>query len=75
LLSHLKREAGIDKEVEFLDMSKARKIEIENPSTASLYQSKIRGFEHAEQLQDFIVREEDASYEVESLNNLDLLII
>ena len=39
-----RRFLGIDKEIEFLKISKNRKVEIENEQTAELYRDKIRGF-------------------------------
>jgi hypothetical protein len=39
-----RRFLGIDQETDFLEISKKRKIEIENPKIASLYKEKISGF-------------------------------
>jgi site-specific DNA-methyltransferase (adenine-specific) len=39
-----RRFLGIDNEIEFLKISKNRKVEIENEQTAELYRDKIRGF-------------------------------
>jgi site-specific DNA-methyltransferase (adenine-specific) len=39
-----RRFMGIDKELEFLEISKNRRIEIENPSVADNYKRKISGF-------------------------------
>jgi site-specific DNA-methyltransferase (adenine-specific) len=39
-----RRFLGIDQEKDFLEISKKRKLEIENPKTATLYKEKINGF-------------------------------
>jgi site-specific DNA-methyltransferase (adenine-specific) len=39
-----RRFLGIDQEKDFLEISKKRKLEIENPKTAALYKEKISGF-------------------------------
>ena len=57
-----RRFLGIDLEAEYLEISKNRKIEIENPKTASLYKSKIKGFEKKKQLEVFIAEEPKAEY-------------
>ena len=37
---------GIDTEAKFLDLSRQRKIEIENPSTQKKFRERINGFEN-----------------------------
>lgn len=37
-----RRYLGIDKEAEYMELSKARRLEIEHPSTFALYRSKIK---------------------------------
>lgn len=53
---------GIDKEKEYLEISKARKIEMEDTLNAEKYRSKISGFNNGEQLNSFLVRESGAEY-------------
>ena len=53
-----RRYVGIDTEVEYLDMAIARKKEIENPATADLYRSKIRGFRNSKELMNFLISED-----------------
>ncbi|MDX8393557.1 MAG: site-specific DNA-methyltransferase [Mariprofundales bacterium] len=53
---------GIDKEEEFLQISKARKLEIEHEEIASEYRSKIKGFQHANELDLFLSREPQSIY-------------
>jgi len=61
---------GIDKEKEYLDISKARKIEIENYLVAEKYKSKINGFNDKEQLTLFLMKEPDAEYIVENIKGI-----
>jgi len=65
-----RRYLGIDKEKEYLEISKARKIEIENPATALLYKSKIRGFHDKDQLQQFLINEPEPEYLIPDLDNV-----
>lgn len=44
-------------EAEFLEISKNRKLEIENPKIAELYKQKLRGFEDKKQLQFYLAEE------------------
>ena len=53
---------GIDIENEFLDISKCRKLEIQNPKLANEYKKKIRGFSTDKQLSLFIAQEPKADY-------------
>ncbi len=48
---------GIDKEKEYLEISKARKIEIEDFILAEKYRSKLNGFTCKDQLKSFLVKE------------------
>ncbi len=57
-----RRFLGIDLEIEFLEISKNRKIEIENPKTNALYKSKIQGFQEKKQLEMFIANEPKVDY-------------
>ncbi|MDL2262861.1 site-specific DNA-methyltransferase, partial [Bacteroidales bacterium OttesenSCG-928-I21] len=52
-----RRFLGIDKEDKFLQISKNRKIEIENPNIAGSYKQKLGGFENKKQLELFLVQE------------------
>lgn len=60
-----RRFLGIDKEEEFLKMSIARKEEIENHDIAATYKKKIRGFNHAEELELFLFNEPAEPYSSE----------
>ncbi|MDR1985187.1 MAG: site-specific DNA-methyltransferase [Prevotellaceae bacterium] len=46
---------GIDKEIEFLEISKQRKKEIENPQIFNEYKQKIDGFKYKTQLSEFLL--------------------
>ena len=59
-----RRFVGIETEVEYLDISIARKKEIENSETADLYRSKIRGFPNKSDLAKYLVEEPQAEYEI-----------
>jgi site-specific DNA-methyltransferase (adenine-specific) len=52
----------MDKETEFLNLSKKRKQEIENPQTYSAYRKKLVGFLDNKQLDLFLVNEPDILY-------------
>jgi site-specific DNA-methyltransferase (adenine-specific) len=52
-----RRFLGIDKEAEFLEISKCRKIEIENKETAELYKKKISGFNTTKEFSNFLAKE------------------
>ena len=53
---------GIDKELEFLEISKARKQEIEHLDIAQNYKSKIQGFNNTNELDSFLMKEPQAEY-------------
>ncbi len=57
-----RRFLGIDLEEEYLEMSKSRKLEIENPEISRLYKSKIRGFQSPRQLGLFMANEQQPEY-------------
>jgi site-specific DNA-methyltransferase (adenine-specific) len=57
-----RRFLGIDKEADFLEISKNRKLEIENPKTALQYQEKIGGFNHKNELSLFLAEEPIVNY-------------
>lgn len=52
-----RRYLGIDMETEFLEISKNRKLEIENEQITSQYKQKINGFETKKQLQLYLKEE------------------
>ncbi len=56
-----RRFLGIDLEQKYLEISKNRKLEIENPETSALYKSKIKGF-NEQQLEIFIAEEPKTEY-------------
>src|SRR5574344_2047610 len=58
---------GIDKEEEFLIISRKRKLEIENPQIFGTYRKKLGGFEDKNQLELFLAKEPEIEYE-RSLN-------
>ena len=60
-----RRYLGIDLETDFLEISKNRKLEIENPKTAKLYQSKIQGFASPKQLDLYLASEPEIFYKQE----------
>ncbi len=60
-----RRYLGIDMETEFLEMSKKRKLEIENPEKAALYKQKISGFNNKNELNSFLVQEPQEPYSIE----------
>jgi len=65
-----RRYLGIEQEEEYLEISKARKLEIENPATAQLYKSKIRGFSDKNQLVNMLAQEPEAGYDISSLDGV-----
>lgn len=60
-----RRFLGIDKEAEFLAISKKRKAEIENPRTAALIRQKIGGFNDKKELELFLFEEPKEEYKAE----------
>ena len=58
-----RRFLGIDREEEFLTISKNRKLEIENPQIFGTYKKKIGGFEDKNQLEMFLVSEPIVEYD------------
>lgn len=63
-----RRFLGIDQEDEFLEISKNRKLEIENPLTAASYRQKIGGFNNKKELGLFLLDEPN----VDNKTELDL---
>lgn len=60
-----RRFLGIDQEESFLEISKNRKIEIENPKTAATYKQKIGGFNNNNELDLFLLSEPAIAYSSE----------
>lgn len=60
-----RRFLGIDKEEEFLEISKNRKLEIENRRTAEIYRQKLGGFNTKKELELFLLSDPLAEYETE----------
>lgn len=60
-----RRYLGIDKEMDFLEISRNRKIEIENPKTAELYRKKIGVFEDENRQSSLILKEPKTEYGTE----------
>jgi len=52
-----RRYLGIDQETEFLEISKNRKLEIENEETAELYRNKISGFNTQKEFVNYLKSE------------------
>ncbi len=57
-----RRFLGIDLEKEYLEISKCRKLEIEDKKTANEYKKKIKGFKTDKQLKLFIANEPEQVY-------------
>jgi site-specific DNA-methyltransferase (adenine-specific) len=52
-------------ETEFLEISKNRKLEIENPTIAATYKQKINGFNDKKELSLFLANEPNEDYSPE----------
>lgn len=57
-----RRFLGIDKEEEFLNISKNRKLKIENPQISGTYRKKLGGFVVQNQLELFLANEPEIEY-------------
>lgn len=57
-----RRYLGIDLEEEFLEISKNRKLEIENLKTFFAYKEKIQGFTDKKQLENYLISEPEEMY-------------
>lgn len=57
-----RRFLGIDQESEYLEISKNRKLEIEDSKIASKYRQKIQGFNNQKELDLFLAKEPEAEY-------------
>jgi len=56
---------GIDQEKQFLEISKNRKIEIENPRVFKEYKQKIQGFKDKRQLTEYLLFEPALEYRLD----------
>ena len=65
-----RRFLGIDNEREYLELSKVRKLEIEEPLTARKYKTMMRGFNSKDQLESFLVKEFVAAYSTQSIDSV-----
>lgn len=57
-----RRFLGIDNEKDFLEISKKRREEIDNQKIVGKYKSKIHGFNHSEELQQYLLEEPSVPY-------------
>ena len=57
-----RRFLGIDQERDFLEISKHRRIEIENPKIFTEYKQKIQGFKDKKQLVEYLLFEPQVEY-------------
>ena len=60
-----RRFLGIDREAEFLTISKNRKLEIENSQISGTYKKKLGGFDNKNQLELFLTSEPTATFDRE----------
>ena len=60
-----RRFLGIDQETEFLELSKNRKLEIENLEIAQNYREKLNGFHSKKELENYLVSEDRTEYKTE----------
>ena len=60
-----RRFLGIDQELDFLEISKNRKLEIENKNTADIYKQKLNGFQNKKELELFLLEESKVEYNSE----------
>jgi len=56
---------GIDTEKEYLEISKQRKLEIDNEKVFNKYRNKLQGFKEPKQLKLNLLREPKVEYELE----------
>ena len=60
-----RRFLGIDQDTEFLELSKNRKLEIENLEIAQNYREKLNGFHSKKELENYLVSEDRTEYKTE----------
>jgi site-specific DNA-methyltransferase (adenine-specific) len=56
---------GIDREIEFLEMSKQRRKEIDNPKTFNEHRQRIEGFQGKKQLTEYLLFEPTSEYGID----------
>lgn len=61
---------GIDREKDFLEISKLRKLEIEDIPVAQKYKNKIQGFHDEDELDLFLIKEPQAEYMVNEIKGI-----
>jgi len=61
---------GIDKELEYLEISKQRKIEIEDTANSQKYKSKIQGFSNEGELDLYLIKEPHVDYIVNQIDGI-----
>lgn len=57
-----RRYLGIEREEQYLEISKKRKLEIENPQIAATYKQKLQGFNSQTELELFLAEEPKTEY-------------
>ncbi|PWK29032.1 site-specific DNA-methyltransferase (adenine-specific) [Arcicella aurantiaca] len=62
-----RRFLGIDQQLDFLEISKNRKIEIEDLKIRNIYKQKLSGFSEKTQLDQFLLNEPQIAYQSELL--------
>ena len=60
-----RRFLGIDQEKDFLEISKNRKLEIQNQKIATLHKEKINGFNNKKELELFLLQESELEYKTD----------
>ncbi len=60
-----RRFLGIDQELAFLEISKNRKLEIEDKEITNSYKQKLNGFQHKKELELFLLEEPKVEYHSE----------
>jgi len=61
---------GIDKKINYLEISKARKIEIENKNIYQKYKSKINGFCNENKFAQFLIKEPQERYSAKEIKGI-----
>ncbi len=61
---------GIDNGLEYLEISKARKKEIESIDITQKYKSKIQGFHDDNELELFLIKEPQAEYPANEIKGI-----
>ncbi len=60
-----RRFLGVDENIEFLELSKKRRIEIENINIFNEYRNKMQGFKTKEQLTNYLLFEPQVEYKID----------